>query len=75
MSKAVVEILIKKISDLPNATCIEQIWFFFFFFFLILTTVLENADGLSLQKLVKSEVEWVGKTKQRLPPNKYRMSH
>ena len=56
MSRAVVKML-KKISDLSNATLIK------------------NANGLFFKKMNNSEVEWVGKTKQRLPQNKYKMSY
>ena len=39
-------------------------------------SVIKNADGLlSKKKMNNSEVEWVGKTKQRLPQNKYKMSY
>ena len=56
MSRAVVKML-KKISDLFNATLIK------------------NANGLFFKKMNNSEVEWVGKTKQRLPQNKCKMSY
>ena len=38
-------------------------------------SVIKNADGLLSKKINNSEVEWVGKMKQRFPQNKYKMSY
>ena len=35
--------------------------------------IIKNANVLLLSKNVDFDVEWVGKTKQRLPQNKYKM--
>ena len=37
--------------------------------------LIKNADGLLLCKSTNVNVEWVRQTKQRLPPNKYKMSY
>ena len=36
--------------------------------------LIKNADGLLSRKWTNVNVEWVGQLKQRLPPNKYKMS-
>ena len=36
---------------------------------------IKNADGLLSRKSTNVDVEWVGQLKQRLPPNKYKMSY
>ena len=35
----------------------------------------KNADDLLSRKSTNVDVEWVGQTKQKLPPNKYKMSY
>ena len=35
--------------------------------------LIKNAEGLLSRILLNVDVKWVGKTKQRLPPNKYKM--
>ena len=37
--------------------------------------LVKNADGLPSKKLAKMEVEWIGKSKARLPANKYKVSY
>ena len=36
---------------------------------------IKNADALLSRKSTNVDVEWVGQLKQRLPPNKYKMSY
>ena len=35
----------------------------------------KNVDDLLSRKSTNVDVEWVGQTKQKLPPNKYKMSY
>lgn len=36
--------------------------------------IIKNADGLLIRELTNISVEWIGKNKERLPSNKYKMA-
>lgn len=39
------------------------------------TNLIKNADVLLSKKKINSKIEWIGKTIQRLPENKYNISY
>ena len=39
------------------------------------SSLVKNADGLLSKKPAKMGVEWIGKSKNRLPSNKYKLSY
>ena len=39
------------------------------------SNLIKNVDGLLSRKSTNIDVEWVAQLKQRLPPNKYKMSY